>query len=140
MLPCHVERRLSIDPDGGITALNFYDWKGTYHHVFLHTNVSWHRTSDLDSVTDSEICACGVSAFDVNGLGVLRGTRSLAVRARQPGNEVVSVECALIRAIVIYGEIINGCGVTSDLAWCRTCECRPRRFSQKQLVAVTWTI
>jgi hypothetical protein len=37
MLPCHAERCLSIDPDGSITALIFYDWKGVYHYVFLHT-------------------------------------------------------------------------------------------------------
>jgi hypothetical protein len=38
------------------------------------------------------------------------------VRSEGDRNEGVSVECALIRAIVICGEIRNGCGVTSDLA------------------------
>jgi hypothetical protein len=37
MPPCHAERRPSVDPDGSITALIFYEWKGAYHHVFLHT-------------------------------------------------------------------------------------------------------
>jgi hypothetical protein len=46
MLPCHAERRLSIDLDGSVTALIFYDWKGAYHHVFLHTK-HMRKVSDL---------------------------------------------------------------------------------------------
>jgi hypothetical protein len=59
--------------------------------------------------------------YMASGVGILRGTRSCeAANLKATGNEVVSVECALIqvRAIVIYGEIqmVVASRVTSDRA------------------------